>query len=96
MHNEWIEKTIIVKQQLLETVKQEADDITIRMATITCPCGWKRSVVKMYQCLYCKIWFCHLCAEIHFGKTVKKYLKEKHLKEKTKRKQMNSLLQLGL
>ena len=67
----------VVSDQMRETVDQEKAGITIRMATITCPCGWKRGVVKMFQCLYCNIWFCTLCAEEHFGKTLAKYKKEK-------------------
>ncbi len=70
---EWLDKATIVQNQLRETVKQEAAGVTVRMATITCPCGVKRALVKSYQCLYCKVWMCDSCAEIHFGKTVVDY-----------------------
>mgnify|MGYP001578640377 CR=1 FL=1 len=60
----------IVYNQKKETVDQEEAGRTCRMATITCVCGNKRAIVKMYQCLYCKVWMCHQCAEEHFGKTV--------------------------
>ena len=73
---EWLEKAIIVQNQIRETVQQEADGVTIRIATITCPCGRKRAIVKAYQCLYCKVWMCDPCAEAHFGKTVKEYRTE--------------------
>ena len=66
----------IVMDQTRETVVQEAENVTIRMATMTCPCGWKRGVVKMYQCLYCNIWFCTPCAESHFGKTVQEHRRD--------------------
>ncbi len=72
----------IVYKQGHETVVQEAAGVTVRMATITCPCGWARTITKMYKCLYCGVWFCKLCAEEHFGKTRKEYYKEK-LNEKS-------------
>ena len=71
-----LENLTIVRDQHDETVHQEAAGVTLRMGTITCVCGQKRAVVKMYQCLYCGIWFCHVCAEAHFGKTVAEYRKE--------------------
>lgn len=66
----------ISEKQLAETVNQELEGVTCRMAVITCPCGQKRAIVKMYRCLYCKTWFCHQCAEQHFGKTVDQYYKD--------------------
>jgi len=79
---EWLDKVTIVQNQIRETVKQEANGVGVRMATITCPCGLKRSVVKSYQCLYCKIFFCDLCAEEHFGLTVKQYRIENPMEDK--------------
>ena len=76
---EYNEQMNTVYLQTKETVKQEAEGVTVRMATLTCPCGWKRAVVKMHQCLYCKVWFCHTCAEQHFGKTVEQYLSLIHI-----------------
>lgn len=72
-HEQWADKAELVISQIRETVQQEAAGVTVRLATITCPCGRKRSVVKMYQCLYCKIWMCDPCAKQHFGKTVEQY-----------------------
>ena len=71
------EAAVIVQSQLHETVEQEAAGVTVRMATITCPCGWKRGIMRMHQCLYCKVWLCQRCAEEHFGKTVVEYQAEK-------------------
>lgn len=73
MDKEWLEKAALVQGQLRETVQQEAAGVTVRMATLTCPCGRERALVKMYQCLYCKVWMCDQCAEAHFGKTVAEY-----------------------
>ena len=64
--------------QELETVAQEAAGVTVRLAVITCRCGWKRSVIKMYKCLYCGEWMCEICAEAHFGKTREQYNAERH------------------
>lgn len=66
----------IVYRQIKETVAQDAEGVTVRLATITCPCGWKRSIMHMFQCLYCNVWFCKSCAEQHFGKTVEQYKAE--------------------
>lgn len=73
---EWYEKAAIVQSQVRETVQQETAGVTVRLATLTCPCGRKRALVKMYQCLYCKVWLCDPCAEAHFGKTVEQYRAE--------------------
>lgn len=73
---EWLDKATVVYNQTKETVAQEAAGIGCRMAVITCPCGRKRAMVKMYQCLYCRVWMCHQCAEDHFGKTVAEYRAE--------------------
>ena len=64
-------------QQDRETVAQEAVGVTVRLATITCRCGWKRTILKMYKCLYCGEWLCEACAEVHFGKTRAEYQADK-------------------
>lgn len=71
------QKANFIQQQIRETVDQEKEGITIRMATMTCGCGTKRAIVKMYHCLYCGEWYCITCAEQHFGKTIKEYKQEK-------------------
>ena len=40
-------------------------------------CGLRRDLALAFKCLYCGVWFCFNCAEIHFGKTVADYHKEK-------------------
>jgi hypothetical protein len=73
---DWLDQAATVQSQIRETVQQEAAGVTVRLATLTCPCGRTRAVLKMYQCLYCKVWMCDPCAEIHFGKTVEQYRAE--------------------
>lgn len=72
-HQERLDQATVVMKQIKETVTQDALGVTVRVATVTCPCGTKRAIVKAYQCLYCKVWFCTLCAEEHFGQTVNEY-----------------------
>jgi len=72
-----VTKATFIQNQIRETVQQEKAGVTIRMATITCGCGSKRAVVKMYHCLYCSEWYCVTCAEQHFGKTINEYRAEK-------------------
>jgi len=66
---EWLEKAAFIQQQIRETVQQTAEGVPVRLGTITCRCGWKRGIMHMFQCLYCREWFCERCAEDHFGKT---------------------------
>ena len=70
------ETMALVLRQRRETVRQEADGVTVRMGTITCPCGRERALVLMYKCLFCDVWFCQQCAEAHFGKTRAEWLAE--------------------
>ena len=43
---------------------------------VDCRCGKRLLNIKTsaYHCLYCKEWFCPLCAEEHFGCTVQQWL----------------------
>ncbi len=38
---------------------------------VKCPCGLSRTITVgggwLYQCYYCGIWFCKVCAADHFG-----------------------------
>lgn len=72
-----LDKDSIQWIQVEESVKQEAAGVTVRLATLTCVCGQARGIMLMYQCLYCRVWFCHQCAEEHFGKTVAEYRAER-------------------
>jgi len=69
-------KQEFLSYQIRETVNQSLDKVPVRLATITCRCGWTRGIMLMYQCLYCREWFCQDCAENHFGKTVAQYREE--------------------
>lgn len=77
----------IAARQLQETVVQELNGQTVRMALITCPCERRLALVSAYKCLYCNVWLCSCCAEEHFGKTVAKYRSENHLAPNTGVKQ---------
>lgn len=72
-------------RQVRETVAQDAAGVTVRLATITCRCGWKRAALKMYRCLYCGEWLCEVCAEAHFGKTREQYHAERLAKMQAER-----------
>lgn len=48
---------------------QEEDKISITKVKIRCGCNRLVVWMHMYRCLYCGIWFCVDCAEIHFGKS---------------------------
>lgn len=48
--------------------------------SVACECGVSMPLRFFYKCLYCKIYLCESCAEIHFGKTVEDYHNEKECK----------------
>lgn len=66
-----------LKAQTAELVAQQRQGVGVMLATITCSCGNLRGITLMHKCLYCNQWYCTLCAERHFGKTIKKYNEEK-------------------
>jgi len=73
MHSPATENADFVLGQIQETVDQAMEGVNVRLATITCRCGWKRGITEMYRCLYCGEWMCELCAEVHFGMTREEY-----------------------
>lgn len=59
------------KQLLIEQHEELHFDNTIK-----CPCGRPRHYSMAFRCLYCGIYMCVNCAEIHFGKTRKQHDEE--------------------
>lgn len=64
----------------LQTVAVQLREV-IESGTATCSCGRRREIRWFYRCLYCGEWFCHICAETHFGQTIKEYKKKKDAKK---------------
>ena len=71
MDQETLDKLDAVKKQLIEL---------LRTGLTTCSCGRRRELRWLYRCLYCGEWYCHFCAERHFGKTVAEHKAEKQSK----------------
>ena len=46
---------------------QEIDEIPLQHTKIRCGCNKLVKFIYMYKCLYCGVWYCKECAEIHFG-----------------------------
>jgi hypothetical protein len=57
-------------------IRRQLDAVTGGYA-IECICGRHFAMTRMYRCLYCGVWFCATCAEVHFGQTRAEY-REKH------------------
>jgi hypothetical protein len=74
---QYVEKGMFIKLQRQHILIQSHRGVTAQMTTVRCRCGWNRSLNHMHQCLYCREYFCQHCAEVHFGKTVEEYRKEK-------------------
>jgi hypothetical protein len=48
-----------------------------------CPdCGWRRWTGYGYRCLYCGIWYCAHCAELHFGQTISDWTIAKRIEKR--------------
>ena len=69
-------KRITIERQKAELVQQTMDGVPVRLGTITCGCGRRRSIMHAVRCLYCDEWFCETCAEDHFGKTRRRHKQE--------------------
>lgn len=72
----WKEKIQAVYEQQRVLWLQRRLDTPIGQTTVPCICGVKVNIMDMYQCLYCREWFCRDCAEEHFGQTIKEYRKK--------------------
>ncbi len=48
-----------------------------KKGSVECECERVIPLRFVYRCLYCGIWLCQECAEIHFGKTREQYLNER-------------------
>ena len=56
-----------VKEQEANIDEQIADEIPAKHLKIRCSCGAFVPWRHMYRCLYCKIWLCKTCAQLHYG-----------------------------
>lgn len=48
--------------------------------TITCECGLRRAVELSFKCLFCGVFYCVNCAEVHFGQTQMEWVKKQRVK----------------
>lgn len=67
-----------LKKQLLEEQYKEARTF----GSIHCCCDQLRAITMAYRCLYCGVWFCQRCAEIHFGMTLQEWIKKKRVEKR--------------
>lgn len=51
---------------VLRTIGEQSKELNGIVRSVTCPCGSRRNVRSMFQCLYCEVWFCRGCADDHF------------------------------
>lgn len=66
------------KKKLLQDQWNEACE----KGTIHCACGQIRSVLLAYRCLYCGMWLCVNCAEVHFGLTIQQWIEKKRVQRR--------------
>ena len=70
-----------IADQHRELFLQSEAGVSILLATVTCPCGRRRGITHAVRCLYCDVWFCELCAEVHFGKTRRQHRLENPIED---------------
>jgi hypothetical protein len=73
------------KKQLLREQYAEASND----GSIHCVCGRIRALTMAFRCLYCGVYFCRSCAEIHFGMTIQDWIVERR---KERRRQLDAVL----
>lgn len=65
------QKRVIIRDQL----KYLLTDPGYTNIFITCPgCSHRAVVWQMYRCLYCGVFYCRLCAQLHFGQRIPKWV----------------------
>lgn len=64
LHDERLETLAHVNKQLREIKRFDP-------VKLTCGCGRRMLLHRATRCLYCGVFFCQQCAEIHFGQTIK-------------------------
>ena len=64
---EWQETLAMLDRQIRHIISQQKDEVPAKFTKIRCCCNklvlWKYA----YRCLYCSLWFCRECAQLHFG-----------------------------
>lgn len=63
------------KQEFLREQYHEASN----HGSIHCCCGQIRALTMAYRCLYCGLWFCRSCSEVHFGMTIQEWRDKKKI-----------------
>ncbi len=56
-----------LREIMMEQIKHIAVARPEQQIKLTCICGKRVVVWMMYRCLFCGIFFCKECAEVHFG-----------------------------
>ena len=67
------EKKRVIADQWSEATAQNS---------ITCTCGLQRALPLAFRCLYCGQYYCHRCAEIHFGQTLAEWVGKKRIERR--------------
>lgn len=65
-----------IPEETTDFAKKQFEEAKGTQPSVTCECGLKVPLRFLYKCLYCKMFLCEQCAEIHFNKTVEDYLNE--------------------
>lgn len=71
---QWLENLEFMDKQLCLIKEQHRIKTPVCDVKVRCGClKMVRLYSEAYRCLYCGIWFCKECAQLHFGYRVRRY-----------------------
>ncbi len=65
-----------IPKETKDFAKQQWEQAKGTQPIVQCECGLKAPIRFLYKCLYCKMFLCENCAEIHFNKTIEEFLND--------------------
>lgn len=61
----------LMGKQVNILLDQERLEVPLTKVQVRCGCLKMVRLIQAHRCLYCGIFFCQKCAELHFGKRVR-------------------------
>ena len=67
---ERLAKLAFMREQVDLILDQEKLGMAVTKVKVRCGCHKLLPLIYMYRCLYCGLYYCKKCAEVHFGMRV--------------------------
>lgn len=65
LHGELGTESDHYRSAVLSTIRDQYKEVSDGIS-VQCPCGKRPLVPKAYQCYDCGVWWCRVCAHVHF------------------------------